>query len=466
MNAIDIIAVADTDKIIDLVKGETVIEVEPQTLQETYDGKHKILERADKNKLDDNGNIVGSTPTAKLVLNYQKKIVENAVAFLMGSPISIVKKTEGGDEAFQYLLDALDDCKFHSQNKELARKLFTQRRSAKLYYIKNPEDLLNRKLGSMVLSYENGSFYPNFNDTNDLDLFLRVYERTVLIDGKKQVVPVYELYTAEQIKTGQKLGGAWVEVQNANLYTKIPVVYYTQPKEEWYDADTLIGKQELSLSELADTNQYFGSPMAVATGNVTGAPNKDDQGKMVICEYVKDPATGQMMESKLNYLTWDQRPESIKMQFDLIDKFIYSFSQTADISFLTMIQASLGNISGVALKLLLLDPLSKAMVKQELFEKNLQRELSVIKSILGTMEAGYASDYELMKFDIQFNSILPENIGEVIAYLTAARPGEPIISQESSVNLNPAIKNKQKEIDILAAEKTGDSAISNGSFNL
>ena len=82
------------------------------------------------------------------------------------------------------------------------------------------------------------------------------------------------------------------------------------------------------------------------------------------------------------------------------------------------------------------------------------------------MEAGYASDYELMKFDIQFNSILPENIGEVIAYLTAARPGEPIISQESSVNLNPAIKNKQKEIDILAAEKTGDSAISNGSFNL
>ena len=81
------------------------------------------------------------------------------------------------------------------------------------------------------------------------------------------------------------------------------------------------------------------------------------------------------------------------------------------------------------------------------------------------MNTGYAADFALMKFNIQFNSILPDNLSEVIGYLSAARPGEAILSKESVVNLNPAIKNKQEEMDRLSAESTQD-VLPTGTLNL
>lgn len=243
----DILLLGETDKIIATIQGANAIDFDPVALQAVYDGTHTILDRADKIITDSEGRATGTTPTAKLVLNYQKKIVENAVAFLLGAPVTILKKSEGGDEAFQYLLDSLDSMKFHSKCKELARKLFIQRQAAKLYFIKNPDDPnpLNKKLSSLILSSENGNYWANFNDTGDMDALLRTYEKKALIDGKEVTVPVYELYTATDIKKGEKLAGAWVETSTPNIYLKIPAVTYTQSFEEWADAQTLINTQEL-----------------------------------------------------------------------------------------------------------------------------------------------------------------------------------------------------------------------------
>jgi SPP1 family phage portal protein len=456
-----ILELGDYDEIIKTIQSINEVSYNPQTYQDEYAGKHAILDRLNKVKTDEDGKPTDVTITAKLVLNYQKKIVETAIAFLLGKPVSLNKTTEGGDEAFQYLKDALDAMKWHSNTKKLARKLFIQRRAAKLFFIKNADDKLNRKVSELVLDISNGNMFPNFADNGDLDAFLRTYKKDVLIEGKIAQQEQFELYTAETIYKGAFIDNMWNVESTSNPFKKIPVVYYEQEQNEWEDVQTLIERQELSISELTDTNQYFSAPIAKLYGTVTGMAEKGEQGKLIQCEMITD-AEGKTQKSDVEYLTWDQRPESLNLQLETIEKAIYSFSHTPDISFASMIKNKPGNISGAALEFLMLDAIIKSLNKQELFNENLQRELSVIMTMLGTMETKYAKDYETMKIDISFNSILPNNLSDIIDTLTTATANEPIMSQETAVQLNPMIKEKEQEIQRLKELQQIDA----GTFNL
>jgi len=461
MNIGTILELGDYAKILDIIEETNKVAYNPIKYQEQYDGKHPILERQNKIKTDESGNPVDVTVTAKLVFNYQKKIVETATAFLLGKPVSLSKRTEGGDEAFTYLKSALDAMKWDNGNKQLARTLFIQRRAAKLFFIKNPTDKINRKVSYMLLKAENGRFYPNFSDTGDLDAFLRRYNKDVLVEGKVVKQEQFELYTAERIVKGAFSNNTWQVEESANPFNKIPVVYYEQEQNEWEDVQTLIDKQELTVSELADTNQYFAAPIAKMYGKVTGMAEKGEQGKLLQCEMVTD-AEGKTQKSDVEYLTWDQRPESLNLQLELLEKAIYSFTNTPDISFSSMIKNKPGNISGAALEFLMLDAIIKALNKQEVFNSNLLRELSIIKTMLSTMETKYAKDFEEMSFKITFNSILPNNLADVIDTLSTATGNSPVMSQETAVQLNPMITEKEQEI----ARLKENTQLEAGTFNL
>ena len=461
MNIVDILTITDRDEVIKIISESNAPEGDPAGNQAIYEGEHEISNRLDKPKTDSNGAVIGSTTVAKLVLNYQKKIVEGAVAFLFGVPVNLSKTTEGSDEAFKVLNSTLRKLKWHGQNRELARVLFIQQRAAKLYFIKNPDEKDNAKISSMVLSNKNGSFYPNFDDTGDMDAFLRTYTKIAIVDGKEAEIEVFELYTADQIIKGEKTGGEWAEDVQANIFLKIPVVYYEQDKEEWGEVQGLIDNQELTLSKLADTNEYFSAPIIKLFGDVEGAPNKEDQGKSLNCKMTVDQQ-GNQVKSDAEYLTWDQRPESLKLQFDMVEKYIFSFSQTPDISFSNMLENKPGNISGVALKIMLLDSVIKSLNKQEIFEPNLQRELSVVQSMMIPLALASEADFLEMEIDIDFQSILPDNFIEIVEYLTQATGGKPIMTQASAVQKNPLVTNKDDEI---AALETDDN-IEAGTLNL
>ncbi len=460
MNIAEILLSANVDEVIKLIVDFNNYEYSPEMNYEYYVGKHPILDRADKPKMDEEGNVIAVTTTAKLVLNYPKRIVESAVAFLFGKPVTISKITEGGDEAFTYLKNALKNLYWDSANRQIARMLFIQQRAAKLFYIKNPQDAANTKIAALVLTSANGTFYPNFADNGDMDAFLRLFSVNRLIEGKSVAVDSYELYTAEQIRTGQKLNGVWVETNTPNPFGKIPVVFYQQSQAEWADALTLINRQELSISQLTDTNEYFSAPIAKVYGNVTGLADKESQGKAIQCEMSTD-AMGNVQKADVDYLTWDQRPESLKLQLDLTEKYIYSFTSTPDISFQSMLENKPGSISGAALEFLMLDPVLKSYNKQEIFSENLSREISVVKSILGTLETKYANDFAEMEIEITFNSVLPSNLQEIISTLAIATGNKAIMSQETAVQKNPMIIDVSMEMERLTAE-AGNEA---GTFN-
>lgn len=422
-----------------------------EQLQAIYDGEHVILSRADKTVLKDGKQT--TVHTAKVALNYQEDIVESAIAFLLGKPVTINKDSDGGEDAFEFLTSALNDMHFHSRCKKLARKLFVQQRAAKLYFIKNPDGAKeDQKISSIVLSQENGEFFAIFDGTGDMEAFLRKYKVKRLVEGKAKEVELCELYTAEKIIYGESQNGKWVATTPMiNPYGKIPVVYYEQDKPEWKSVQSIVDETELSYSKLIDTVDYFSRPKLTVAGRVTNLPDKGEVGEILQMEIIDTPGGG-TVASEAKYLTWEERSESQKLMFDLAEKYIYQFSSSAALDFLNMIQSNIGELSGSALEVLMLKPIMKAYRKQELWGEMLKREISVVMAILGTMDAKYAKDFSTMKISLTFNSILPDNISSIIDDLVQAKQGG-ILSTETAVEYNPVVKNVTQEKDRLKAEK-------------
>jgi len=426
-----------------------------EDLQNIYDGEHAILLRPDKDIEADGKR--KSVHTAKVALNYQEDIVECAIAFLLGKPVTIVKDSDGGEDAFECLSEALNDMHFHSRCKALARKLFVQKRAAKLYFIKNPDGPKElQSVSSLVLSYENSEFKSVFDGANCMTAFMRKFKQKRLIDGNPKEVEMCEIYTAERIIYAENIG-EWKKTLNLeNPYKKIPVVYYSQDKAEWETVRTVIDETEMSFSKFIDTVDYFSKPKLKVAGKLANMPTKGEVGEVLEMEYIPTPDGSSMVKSEADYLTWPTQSESQKLMFDLAEKFIYQFSSSAAIDFLNMIKSNIGELSGTALEVLLLKPLMKAYKKQELWNEMLKREINVVMAMLGTMNAKYANDFKNMKISINFNSILPKNISDIIDDLVQAKQGG-IISTETAVEYNPMVKNAPQEKERIKKENSANA---------
>ena len=78
----------------------------------------------------------------------------------------------------------------------------------------------------------------------------------------------------------------------------------------------------------------------------------------------------------MQYVSWQQAPEAVKLEIETLLKLIYTITQTPDISFDAV--KGLGAISGVALKLLFMDAHLKVQDKCEIFDDYLQRRVNVL----------------------------------------------------------------------------------------
>src|SRR5690606_29248432 len=97
---------------------------------------------------------------------------------------------------------------------------------------------------------------------------------------------------------------------------------------------------------------------------------------------------------------------------------------------------------------------------------------TAVSRILNVMKAGIANitsearetELEELDIDIQFTSILPDNLLETVQILTEANGGKPIMSQETSVASNPLVTDSD-EMEKIKAEKEPSNPIPE-TFNL
>lgn len=410
-------------------------------------------------KPDENGNLQTSfVEVARLAVPFQKLITSRAAAFLIGNGIKYTSNAESdGQKTIVKMIQKIwQDSKLDYQTRKLARILFSETEAAELWYFVPEAGIWNwlktmtglgqvlYKVRMKILSKSLGDLlYPHFDETGDMDAFSREYS---IQDGSK-LITRFEIYTALKIYRYEKADSGWTLLkQENNPIGKIPVIYYSQDYPDWKDVQPLIERYETLISNFADTNDYFASPMVKLKGTVSGFASKGESGKVI--QLVGEGADA-------DYLTWDQAPEAIKLESEILSNLIFSCTQTPDISFSQM--KNLGNLSGIALKMMFLDAHLKSMNKQEIFGECIQRRLNLLKTAIGKVIAiKFEKDSETLELYPEFKFYLPANEKEEIENLMAATGQKPIMSQKSAVKFNPYIDDPEAELQEISNESVGD----------
>lgn len=406
----------------------------------------------------------------RIAVPFQKLIVNRTVGFLLGNPVKYKSfaETPGQELLADMVNKTLDDNKEVYFNRNVARTVMSQCQAAELWYIVEDPMFWSKtvtnvnsifKLRVKLLSPANGDkLYPFFDDYGDLVAFSRGY---VIKDTDGRETEHLDTWTIDRIVKRKKPPSAsWEEEVQANMMQKIPVIFYSQPQAEWAEVQSMIERYETKLSNFADTNDYFGSPMVKLTGNVLSLPNKATQGKVLQLDVGGDA----------EYMAWSQAPESEKLEFELLKNLIFSTTQTPNISFEEM--RSIGSsLSGFAIRLMFTDAHMKVENKIEIFGEMFQRRVNLLKHILGTIiNSSLAAEVDTLSIEPVFTPYLPKNTKEEIETLSIARGNKELISRETSLENNPYVANINEEIKRMDAEAQAEAEKAQseltGTFNL
>ncbi len=436
-------------------------------IKKEYDPKlHSIHDKAirpDKLVETDDGTTL--EPVTRLSIPVQKKIVGLAAAFLCGNAIQLKSDPVSQVEKDLVLLvqKIWDDNKLDYDSMELAEIMMSETEVAELWYNEAADpiywkDTPNEKITTefegkkvavrlrmKILANSKGdSLYPVFNKVGDMVAFARSYNLK-----EADIVNEYiEIYTNDNIYLATKRNSdtEWTVTTKDNLVRKIPVIYYSQPTTEWSDVQEMIGRKELLISNHGDSNDYFGSPMVFVEGDVEGFAKKGERGKVLIGKN----------GAKASYLTWDQAPESIKLEYNNLRSLIFDMTDTPDISIEQM--KSLGTYSGIALKMLFMGAHLKASRKEGIFGKSIQRRINYIKSALAKLNMALEPALPL-SIKPKFEYYLPKDDKETVDILTTATGGGSIMSKKTAVKRNPLVEDADAELETMKEESESTGAL-------
>lgn len=426
---------------------------------------HNKRKRRNKIIKDEKGNIEKIVEVARLSLGLQKKIVLMAAAFLGKPEIDCVPSNPAEENLQQVITQICEANKLDYKFTELAKIVMSERHCAELWYTQDVDEAywdgfpINSKfkLSMRLIANSLGDFlYPVFDQYQNMIAFGRGYRVREIIGNEVKMVEHFDLYTADLIYYSKKDNNVWVfSNEDGTAYTneitgikniigKIPVIYYQQPELEWQDVQQLIERLETKMSNHADTNDYFDSPIVFASGEIEGFADKGESGKVL---------TGKN-DAKVSYITWDNAPASMKLEMDNLGHFIHSLSHTPDISFDNV--KGLGKLSGIALKLLFMDAHLKAANKEPIFGEGIQRRLNLIKATIAVMDSSFKSALAL-KMKPKFTYFMPEDENAIVTTLNQAVEGG-ILSTASAVKQNPLVQDPEAEQEAIDKENAANQA--------
>lgn len=452
----DINEVASGDNpssIIEYLSSRAISPVDLNDVQKAWNPtEHDVFDktkRKDKMVETDAGTI--PVPINRIGIPLQKLIVKSTVNFTFGNPVVLNAKPNGEQETS--LLDAVtrifEANKINSFNRRMARDLARCTEVAELWYSVEGTETHNNygfdtknKIGVLLLSPWNGNkLFPLFDGTGDMIAFSRQYDVTTTDNKKAQV---FETYTAEKVYQWKKLDSDWEQTEGfpkKNPFGKIPVIYGQQEEVEWQDVESLINRLETLLSNFAEINDYHAAPKITVTGKIESWAQKGESGAVIEME----------KGAEAKYLSWEHAPESVKIEIETLIRFIYSMTQTPDISFDSV--KGLKEISGEALKMLFMDAHLKVQDKREILDEYLQRRIKVLLSILVTVNSSFKQASQSLSIKPEIVPFIINSEKQTIENLVTANGGKPIVSQKTAIQKLGWTDDVDKELDQIQEEE-------------
>lgn len=466
----EILANEDFGQVVSTLCVDTIEYREPREYYREYHGERrrrktsvgwrepKRLEVYSDTLVDKNGEPVRLpdkiVDVARIVTNFPKKEVRTSVAFLFGGQMMITGADQNdGFQEFKRVWERR--LKMQSVLKSFACKVLSESKAALVFYpytSKGLDGKLITELKVKTLSVprnENtfSEFYPHFDDNDDMDAFIHRYQ----VNSNGMIRNSCTIWMADKIITAIDEMGGWVIKEVPNLFGKIPVVYADVFQPEWDEVAFLMDAREMRISRMVDTNDYYGDPM-LKTFDVADLPTKDTVGKELSFTSKVHPETQQLYHGDAEYLTWNGSQPSVDKELEETKCELFSGTSTPDLSFDNL--KGIGNLSGVARKFMLMDATIKASENMETFGPVVQRCVSVVLAgICNITNIKYRSQLVNNLIDVEFGSILPEDLAESLQTLSIANGGKPINAQRTVTAHSPLTEDLDEEMKLMEEEE-------------
>ncbi len=477
MTALEVIKSQDFKEIEKLFTRQVDIGIQAEAIKQYNVDTHDVFDKAirplrkikrDSGTKDGSGNVVWTDVWIDVVrvgIPWQNIITERRVGFTLSHPVKtdVIWDTESDKEKqLVKLVERIqNDNKMDYKNKEILRRKLSELEVAIIwYYVVQDDPKQKFTLNCKIVSPELGdTLYPLFDINGTMISFRRDYK---LSESGKDIEHS-DIYTAEFEYKYIKKEGSWIldpDVKAKSIETgdyvpanpipnpakKILVEYYNQKRPVWHNVQPLIDRHETLTSNHGAMNDKFGAPIFVVAGEIQGEIIDNAQGSLL---QLANEATA-------NYAQLASEPESIKLEQTNLEKFIYSMSQTPDITFAQM--KELGNISGVALKLLFMDAHMAVFIEEESFGVGLQRRLNILKTAIGALiDTSLENEAKVIQLVPIITPFLPANTTDEIENLTVAVTGG-IMSKETAIENNPLVKDSKVELERMRSDATAELA--------
>ena len=391
------------------------------------------------------GNKAKTVLATRIAINFQKEIVKKSVAFEVGNPPTVTPIEQ--TDLSQLAIDTWNDCRLDYRLQEAFEIRKSETESAFLFHFKTNSDNI-REIKCRLLSHKIGVMSAHFDEFGGMDAFVWDFTSKV---GDKDVKNTWVYDELNLYKFSDEVGGFGFVEEIPHGFTKIPVVYLAQDFNEWKDVETIIDRNETSISRLVESNDYSGHPILAIFGEVTDMMDKNDSGKTLNFP-IETTADGKPVMGDAKFITNDNAPDSVKLELDYENSLIYKITQTPNLSFDNL--KGLGSVSGVALEFMFLDAILKAKGNEGENRTIIERCLSIITDgIVSVISVGLKSQLPLLRWNIKFNSILPNDTTTLIDDMSKGVESG-IISIDTAVKEIGLTEDTELEIQKIKDEKT------------
>ena len=406
-----------------------------------YENSREIRENQVGNR-PDKSTTSGTVTVNKIAIPFQRKIVQTAASFLFGEPVALSLDNEStAQDTYAMFLNYWKTLRLDTALLVACEKAKSETQSAILLRlvsdgVVSEGETQDIQIKASTLSSKDGKLLPVFDEFGSMAAFGYEFESK---DSEGEKMQNLYIYLQENLIRLVIDGDEYTEAEGSgdpHFFKRIPVVYFSQSVPDWEYVKDLIDRYETMVSKFADTNDYFASPFFKATGDVDFKLERDNTGQIYKMD-VLETDHGNLIKSDMEVISWEQSTEAVKLEFETIRGLIYDLTDTPDLAFDNV--KGLGNISGVALKLMFLSPIIKSKFSEAIYKTGVERLINILRAAMvhGTKEA-QESFFEGI-IDVEFQSILPENIQETIAMLSMATMDKPVMSQETALKINPLV---------------------------
>lgn len=381
----------------------------------------------------------------KLPRTRQRYINEVELFFLFGKPV-VWTKSAGDDEAFDLFKTFLKDQHFDSRMRQTKRLAGAETEAALLFHIYRSGEGNEQKVKSLVLARSTGyRLRPLIDQYGNMGGFGYGY---TLCEGGRSVQH-WDFQTPDTLFYCRKAGIGWEVGMYPNPTGKINVIYFRQPKA-WDGVESRIEREEMLDSKTADTNNYFGDPMAAATADVIDSlADPDKPGKLI-------QLTGP--NSHFSYINPPQAPEIRRAEKEELKQSILFDSLTPDFDFEKM--RGMGTLSGAAIRNAMILGYIKRDNRKEMYGEMLGRLRNLMLAILRFMHPEQRDRIDALKVDFEFSEPFDDDRQQkwsTVAQMYSAG----VISLEEAVEQIAVCDHPDAEVErIRKAEKERQQTVS------